>query len=128
MVPANKQSQFSINMWPSQHDRKPQECVIVTCCLNPSFGHTISLDFFSDSSASAHGLLPLQMNSTLKHLNWLKNTRSSTLKKHIRICMIVERKRKATHCPLPSAPSSSDMQSPQLHCTITQPKERHPQP
>ncbi len=34
--------------------------VMVTCCLNPSFGHTISLDFFSDSSASAHGLLPLQ--------------------------------------------------------------------
>jgi hypothetical protein len=57
MVPTNKQSQFSIHMWPSQHNRKPQECVMVTCCLNPSFGHTILLDFFSDSSASAHGLL-----------------------------------------------------------------------
>jgi hypothetical protein len=34
--------------------------VMVTCCLNPSFGHTISPVFFSDSSASAHGLLPLQ--------------------------------------------------------------------
>jgi hypothetical protein len=30
---------------------------MVTCCLNPSFGHTISLDFFTDSSASAHGFL-----------------------------------------------------------------------
>jgi hypothetical protein len=73
MVPANKQSQFSINMWPSQQDRKPQECVIVTCCLNPSFGHTISLDFFSDSSASAHGLLPLQTELHLETPKLVKN-------------------------------------------------------